>query len=501
MFLFIFTVIASFLIAWFISKWYEQKNVYKYWLKKGVEHLPGKHPVGSPELFNDDRHPGYTLGDIYKANKHRGDYLGLYSRQRPFLLATSPEFIKSVLVKDFQYFQNRGGYYNEKYDPLSANLFFLDGEKWRNMRIKLTPTFTSSKIKMMFATINAVADELCRYIEPHAKSSSVIEFKEILARFTTDVIGNCAFGLECNSLKDPDAEFRRYGKKVFQFSKSLIWKSRVIYYLGKYAKLLPIALTDPEVTEFFLRIVRETIDYRKSNKIERNDFMQLLINLKETGKIDDENVGKLTFEQVAAQAYLFFLAGFESSATTMTFALYLLSLNPDIQKKAKQHIDQKLKEHNGEFTYECLQSMDYIEKIVYETIRLFPPLSTITRDSSKVYKLPNGSTIPVGTRITIPVLGFHTDPDIFSDPEKFDPSRFEESTAANRHPFSFLPFGEGPRSCLGQRFGLLQTKLGLAKLIHQYLFETSDKTTIPVKVLNYTPTLGPEDVWLRVSSE
>jgi cytochrome P450 family 6 len=134
-------------------------------------------------------------------------------------------------------------------------------------------------------------------------------------------------------------------------------------------------------------------------------------------------------------------------------------------------------------------------------MRLWPSVATLHRRSEKPYTLPNGSTMPSGTSVVIPVLAFHRDPEIYAKPMTFDPDRFEDHQVAKRHPFSFLPFGEGPRYCIGLRFGLLQVKLGLAMLLHNFEFSACSRTEIPLKIetVNLLHTTRGEVV-LRVKS-
>jgi cytochrome P450 family 6 len=136
-----------------------------------------------------------------------------------------------------------------------------------------------------------------------------------------------------------------------------------------------------------------------------------------------------------------------------------------------------------------------------ETLRLYPPVATIHRQSAIDYNLPNGSIMPAGTRLLIPVLGFHRDADVYPNPLKFDPNRFSETEKSKRNSFYFLPFGEGPRGCIAMRYGFLQTKLVLALLLKNYQFNVCDQTVIPLKVnslgLVHVPK-GP--IWLNLEA-
>ncbi|XP_073811907.1 cytochrome P450 6a9-like [Musca autumnalis] len=304
----------------------------------------------------------------YNRFKGSGPFAGFYWFIRPAVFVLDPELIKNILIKDFTKFTNRGFYHNEKDDPLTGQLFLLDGAKWKNMRTKLTPTFTSGKMKFMFPIVTKVGNEFIEVLDKMVeKDGSVVEVKDLMARFTTDVIGTCAFGIECSSLKDPNAEFRVMGKK---FLVELRHNRLVIAFMATFvdlARKLHLKQTPDDVEAFFMRIVRETVEYREKNNIRRNDFMDMLIDLKNKKLMKSEHGDDLTnlsLEQITAQASFFFNAGFETSSTTMGFTLYELAQNQEIQDRARKEVLEKLEKYQGELSYECMKEMSYLEQIL-----------------------------------------------------------------------------------------------------------------------------------------
>ncbi|CAD7079484.1 unnamed protein product [Hermetia illucens] len=457
----------------------EQK--YSYWKDRGVNYVEPTFPLGNISLRKE--HFRDFLINIYK-HKNEDPFVGAYVLAKPVVLPTSLDFIQSILVKDFSIFHERGTYWNEEDDPLSAHMFSVEGEKWKSLRTKLSPTFTSGKMKFMFPAVIEVAHRFNATLADIVKPGTELEIRDFLARFTTDVIGSCAFGIECNSLKDPNSAFRYYGKKIFEdppLGPALLLLA--IQY-PDLARKLHVRQMRKEVSDFFLNTVRETIDYREKNNVKRNDFMNFLIQLKNGESIDDESASqtsKLTLEEVAAQAFLFFAAGFETSSTTMTYSLYELALNPDIQDKARQEIKDVLTKHEGQLTYEAVQEMTYIDQIISEALRKYPPVVFLTRRATRDYRIPNTKIIiEKGQDIIIPAYCIHHDPEIYSNPEVFDPNRFTPEEIKSRHPVSFLGFGDGPRNCVGLRFGRMQARIGLVTLLSNYRFKPSPKTAVPL---------------------
>lgn len=321
---------------------------------------------------------GDKIKEIYDLAKNNGwKYVGLYFFSRRALLAVDPLLIKNILCRDFQHFNDRGIYYDEENDPLSAHLFSLAGAKWKNLRSKLTPAFSPGKLKYMFGTILNCGEQMVSILEQMVASNSSIEIKEIFARYTTDVIGSCAFGLECNSMKNPKAEFRIMGKRAFTQTLRDSVSVIIIRSFPKLAKFLHLGIFAPSVTSFFKKVVTDTIEYRENNKITRNDFLQLLVQLKNNGRLDEDSLNgseakttkappgtNLTMDEAAAQAFIFFLAGFETTSTTISFALFEMTLNNEIQTRARKEVRDILEKYDGKLTYEAVMEMNYVEMII-----------------------------------------------------------------------------------------------------------------------------------------
>lgn len=126
-----------------------------------------------------------------------------------------------------------------------------------------------------------------------------------------------------------------------------------------------------------------------------------------------------------------------------------------------------------------------------ETLRKHPIIPQLLRDTNQSYKVPNTDfVIEKGTSLLIPVHNIHHDADIYPEPEKFDPSRFEPEAINARHPFAYLPFGDGPRNCIGSRFGKMQAKIGIVSLLRSFRFGVSKKTEVPLELDTRSPTLN-----------
>ena len=210
-------LIAILAIVISIGYYYVQKS-YKYWNKRGIVTAPSAFPFGTftpivlqKSSFGD--HFTQLYNQYYKDNKLVGTYAGL----RPSILVCDPEIVRLMFIKDFQHFRDRGVYIDEVRDPLSGHLFSLRGEKWQNLRGKLSPTFTSGKLKSMFSTIVDCGAPFEKYINEKASNGEVVEMREVLAQYMTNVIASVAFGIDIDCVGNPDQEFRRIGRMVMNF--------------------------------------------------------------------------------------------------------------------------------------------------------------------------------------------------------------------------------------------------------------------------------------------
>lgn len=348
--------------------YYYLKKRTAYWADRGVPFVKPDFIFGNLKGIATECHAGERWQSCYNELKGQNSPIGgVYFFSAPVALALNLDFLRNVFVKDFQHFRNHGTFVNERDDPLSAHLFSLEDDPWKNLRTKLSPTFTSGKMKLMYPTIQAVADKFGAHLKEVTKTNPEVEFKELLSQFSTDVIGSTALGIECDSMKNPEGELRQTTKLIFAPSKALAAKLLVLMQYPNLGRKLRMKLIDSRVTKFFMTMIGNIVQHREENSVKRNDFMSMLLQIKNTGHLEGEKaeLGKMTFNEMAAQVFLFFFAGFETSSSTMTFALYELAMNPEIQDRARQEIKEVLSKHGGQLTYEAAMELTYIDQIIH----------------------------------------------------------------------------------------------------------------------------------------
>ncbi|XP_011866381.1 PREDICTED: cytochrome P450 6k1-like isoform X2 [Vollenhovia emeryi] len=461
---------------------------FNYWKKRDVSvALP---PIPFLGNFADclllKKSPGNFLQELYIQGKG-SPYIGFYILDKPALLIRDRQLVKMVLVKDFNYFADRYASPDIVNDRLgSANLFLIKNPAWKILRTKLTPFFTSGKMKKIFELMLECGKDLDTYLESLklGDNEKEIDIKDITATYATDIIGTAAYGFNVNSLNNPDAEFRKHGRTIFNFNIIRGVEFIAIFFLPSVVKMIGAKMFGKKNSDFLRGVFWEIISQRVKSGGKRNDLIDILIELRNT--YGDQDMGGFKFDgdDLLAQASIFFTAGFETSSSTMSFTLYEIAMNPEIQDRLRKEILDALDETDGKITYDMIVSLPYLDMVVSETLRMYPPLPFLDRVTMDAYKLPNFDLkLEKGTPIYISMSGMHYDPEYFPDPHKFDPERFTEENKRNRPSNVYFPFGEGPRVCIGTRMGLLQTKLGIVTMLRKYEFLPSEKTLIPM-VLN-----------------
>lgn len=176
------------------------------------------------------------------------------------------------------------------------------------------------------------------------------------------------------------------------------------------------------------------------------------------------------------------LGTLQTTATTLTYATYELAINSAVQDKLVAEVNEVIKP-NGDIDYETLSNLPYLDAIVQETLRHHAPVVKTARVCAQEFTIPNTNvTVYPGQQVEIPIYAIQHDERYYKDPFKFNPDRFMPENRANLVPYTYLPFGSGPRNCIGMRFSLLESKLALALIVRKYRFFRCAETDVPIEV-------------------
>nr|AZJ25102.1 CYP6AB134 [Cydia pomonella] len=452
---------------------------YDYWQKKGVQHDKPLPFIGSAgRIFAQKMSMTEYFTELYRKYP-KEKLVGYYFSREKAVVLRDPELVKCVLITDFQYFYRRGiNYHKDVVEPMFKNLFFADGDLWKLLRQRMTPAFTSGKLKAMFPLIVERTERLQRTAAAAAERGAEVDVRDLMARYTTDFIGACGFGMDTDSITDDTSPFRDLGKRIFTPTLKGTIGSFLKWTFPETFKHLHLTASD--VTRDTIALVRSIMQERNYRPVGRNDFIDLLFELKAKGVIYGESLEKrnpdgtpqtveLELDELlmAAQVFVFFAAGFETSSSATSYTLHQLAMHPDKQAKCQQEIDEVLARHDGKLCYDAVKEMKYLHMCFKEGMRMFPSLGFLIRQCVRPYTFPGTDvTIDDGVYVLVSVQGLHNDEQYFKDPEQFRPERFGEGAPSIPN-HVYLPFGEGPRACIGERLGLMQSLAGLAALLRQ----------------------------------
>ncbi|XP_014209184.1 cytochrome P450 9e2-like [Copidosoma floridanum] len=423
-----------------------------------------------------------VIRDLYNSHPE-AKYMGAFDFLRPLIVLRDPELIKAIGIKNFDNFADHNSYVDDTVDPLfGANLFNISGDKWKETRNLISPSFSSSKIKQMYQQVVECARNLNSYLAEQPKDAlSMIATKDLFTKYTNDVVATCAFGIKVDSLRNPNNEFYVLVREATNLEGLQSLKFFMARAFPRVMKTLRIKFVNDHVAKFFEAIIADAIDTRIAQGIRQSDILQVIMDARD--KNTSKHV-KLDITNITAQAFIFFFGGFDTSSTQMCIIAHELTINPDIQKRLQEEIDQVMGHSGGQPSYEDVNSMPYLDAVFNESVRRHSQCSILDRRCVKAFEFPPAVPgaapfiVQPGMNVWIPAAGLHMDPKYYANPEAFDPDRyFQKKVTMND--VTNLGFGIGPRACIGVRFALLEIKVLFFFLLAKYNLVPNSKTRVP----------------------
>ncbi|TRY70169.1 hypothetical protein TCAL_05204 [Tigriopus californicus] len=489
--------------------WYLTKD-YKHWTNLGIAQDEPSFPWGSllGEVIKGKKSSAELLRDQY--DRYNTKAYGGYIFLKPILVIRDPELAKIVLVRDFNNFVDRSGSITRdrsKHSTLtdkiwSRQLTTLVGDEWKCIRSTLSPIFTSGKMKVMFSLMKVVSNEFVDVIRKYSDEEKAFDLKDLCGRFTMDSISSCAIGVNAGSFHEDETAFVKNAKGLFDRSilAMLFYVLSLIPGVNDLFGRLGISVSRPQETKFFYNVIKATVEARQKSGEKRNDVIDLMIRIMKEEEIaaQDEDldqfendaklkgpVKKAEFDELTmiANAMVMLLAGYETTATTMAWALFEITRDAKIQKKLAEEIQQF-----DDPSYADFMNMPYLDCVVNESLRKYPQATAISRGSQSNYVLEDVN-IPIrqGHDVYVNVIGIHYDPQYYATPYEFNPDHFTREAKAARHPYAFLPFGHGPRACIGMRFAILELKIALFYAVQNFELLKCEQTP---DVVEFDPKSG-----------
>ncbi|EDO36004.1 predicted protein, partial [Nematostella vectensis] len=486
--------------------------------------IPGPKPwpfIGNLPILFKKKHDTYAQEYLVKTY---GRLCGYYRGTRASILVADPEMAQQILVKEFDKFVNRG--VSEGLLPLSShipptdkNLISLQDDDWRRLRHFVTPTFSAVKIKQVVPLISESCRILVEQLGQACKDGKSVDVCRTYVKFTMETIVSTAFGIDCQTQTNPNDQFLSNAQRYFGKPSPFTILAVLFPYLQPIISVMVRRLGLGRQTEigksvmFIVDAARQIIKHRRETGSKgvkylhfpqgepsgprKKDLLEILLSA-ETTDDDGKRKNKLSDDEIVAQCFTFILAGFQNTSNTMAFTSYLLALNPDKQDRLIEEIDDVAATVGDNFDYDTVLGMEYLDMVVQEALRLYPPGFRLGRTCNQSCTI-NGQFFPKGCLVMIPVYAIHRDPEIWPEPEKFQPERFTAEAKQARHPYAYLPFGEGPRNCIGMRFALLKVKMALVYILRHYRLERCPETEVPLQLQGFISMSPKHGMHLRIT--
>ncbi|XP_049524209.1 cytochrome P450 3A5 isoform X4 [Dermacentor silvarum] len=415
-------------------------------------------------------------------NKY-GDVFGFYNGDVPTLVIKDIDFLTYIFVKNFQDFTSRGVTMrtDEEHSFLGQSLLHARGLQWKRTRSCVSYAFTANKFKQMVPYMTQVADIFVQILGEKADDGKEYPMLRLFQGLTMDYVGRAAFGFDCTFQRELTHPFLKTAQSVLPgvMTGPLHMLARDTTTMSKY--MAPILWLNEKLGSFtydiFNKHTSKVIQLRMKNpEAKKPDMLQTMLDVEsEEGELpeapqlldaDAKLFKRMSPEEVGINTTILFIAGFETTATGLSYLAYVLAKHQDVQENVREEVKSVIQRY-GKLDYTAItQGLKYLARVVDETLRMFPPVVTFTTRSAVNDFEYNGNKYKAGT--SQPTIQIHVGPRIWPEPEKIDPDGFSPEDVAARPTIAYQPFGDGPRNCIGKRLALFEIKYTGARMVEKF---------------------------------
>lgn len=356
-------------------------------------------------------------------------------------------------------------------DLIGKGLLTLMGEKWAQHRRMVTPGFHYDILKSYIKLTSECAHIMLDKWASHSNTDQAFEMSQHTRLMALDNILRCAFSYKTNC--QIEGEENAYTKAIYELTdiinlriRTFPYHNKLIFDLSPHGfklrknRSVIISHTD-EVIRKRTEALKEEKEMERVRGKRQLDFLDILLLSR------NDSQPCLSDADIRSEVESFMFAGHDTAATALVYTMYCLACNPEHQKKCRDEVMQVL-DGKDSFDWEDLSKIPYTTMCIKESIRLYPPVPEIARTLTKPMTFCDGRTLPAGSYVGANVYGIHRNPDVWENPDVFDPLRFLPENVSKRSVYAFLPFSAGPRNCLGQTFAMNELKVVTALTLKRY---------------------------------
>ncbi|KAG5886304.1 hypothetical protein JTB14_003460 [Gonioctena quinquepunctata] len=416
----------------------------------------------SVTLFKRDRERSKLYYPIYK----------LWTLEIYCVCFISPEDIELILSNPKH--NTKHMFYDFLHIWLGSGLLTSSGSKWQRRRKILTPAFHFSILQNFTDVFYSETKNLVKVLEKTCNEDYIDVVKPI-TEFTLYSIGETSLGVNLSQRSNCDS----YKKAIFDFGHNMAWRvvrpwlypDFIFKFTNQYKKVKSAVDTLHDFSTNIIEERKKNFDFHGSGSYSEGKkiaMLDLLLKFKYEGEdIDDEGIRE--------EVDTFMFEGHDTTSVALCHSLMAIANEKQFQDEMYEEIIEILGESDRQPTLAELGELKFTERCIKECLRLYPSVPFVGRVCGEEFKTHSGYTIPKNALLNVYIFDLHRSPQIWEDPEKFDPDRFLPDNIAKRHPFAYLPFSAGPRNCIGQRFAMLELKTAIVGILRKFKLEPVDK--------------------------
>jgi cytochrome P450 len=431
---------------------------------KTFDYIAGYPFIGNLLEFRKDRL------NLLRRMAHVGDVCSMHFGPFPAILFNKPEHIHSILVEHAYDFDKGLAVHNTFRPVIGDGIFSSEGNFHRRQRKLMSPPFQPRHI----ASYAEIMGHYGEQIQQTWSDGSIIDVNHQMTNLTMSVIGKALFDADVFTEADELGSAMTVTTEYVAHTLSVLFPP-------PYNWPLPRNRRTHRAVQVLRDHIQHIIDDRRNSPTERNDFLSILLQAR------DEDGNPMSDEQLMAECLTLFGAGHETTATALSWTWYLLCQHPEIYQKVQLEVDSVLQGRTP--TYEDLARLPYCLQVFKEAMRLYPPAYLLSRRALREVEI-DGYQIPKDMVVLYAPYTLHRREEYYPEPEKFDPERFTPEREKQLPRYAYLPFGAGPRICIGMYFAMMEGHLLLATLAQRVNFSLVPGQTIvpdPIHHLTLRP--------------
>lgn len=427
--------------------------------------LPGAEFIRNPYSF--------SLGPA----RDFGDFFRVPFFFKKVFFTTNLEVVKHVLQANQKNYVKSVAYRNLRL-ALGNGLVTSEGEDWRRNRRLAQPAFYKSQLEGLYQAMTEVAERYCQHLTEKTKENEVLEITEEMMSVTADIVLKALFSTE-----NPAAISEMY--RIMVHSQEYIVERTVAPYLTPFSYINGKYRQFKKDMDWFDGHLYKLINEHRNASQPPNDLLSMLIHSRY------EDTGEpMSDQQLRDEAITLFAAGHETSSNGLAWTLYLLAQHPKVLQKLRAELDSVLAGRTPSF--EDLRKLSYTMQVIQEGMRLYPPAFAVGREPLEDDEVL-GVRIPKGSVVFISISGIHRSPEFWERPDEFYPEHFDPENEKKRPRMAYMPFGAGPRMCIGNHFALMEMQLLLGMLVCQFDLElVTNRPVVPQPLITLKPKYGIE---------